>query len=58
MRVRCDEAMKLKKEAVSRQYDMLHVIKFKCTNDCENCICGLVKDQFGTWSHVANGKEQ
>ncbi|MDT3386259.1 MAG: hypothetical protein LIR46_00605 [Bacteroidota bacterium] len=32
-------------------------IRWRCNNDCANCICGMVKQYDGTWVHNT-GKEE
>ena len=52
MKVRCDEAMRRSKER-TRSWQVYAIPKWKCPQDCRRCICGLVQDANGEWSHVA-----
>ena len=47
MSIRCDEAMRKSKE---RCYTPDHR-RWKCTNECSNCICCLYKDRYGLEHH-------
>ena len=51
--IRCDEPMRRSKErAVNESWGVYGIPKWKCTGKCSQCICGLVMDSFGVWSHV------
>lgn len=53
MEVRCDTAMRRSKERASNEsWKVYGIPKWKCTEDCENCICGLRKDWKGQWEHI------
>jgi hypothetical protein len=51
MSVRCDKAMRRSKERV-REIKGLSLPKWKCTKDCANCICGIIRDKSGNEHHV------
>lgn len=52
MEVRCDVSMRRSKEEASRwSWKTYGIPKWKCTGNCESCICGLVKTWKGTWEH-------
>ena len=51
--IRCDEPMRRSKErAVNESWGVYGIPGWKCTGKCSQCICGLVMDSFGVWSHV------
>lgn len=45
---RCDEPMRRSKEKCYTP----RLRKWRCTEDCRNCICCIQKDENGTESHV------
>ena len=51
MTVRCDKPMRRSKEK-TRMIEAFNIPKWKCTGKCYNCICGIVKDEDGTETHV------
>lgn len=51
MNVRCDKAMRIRKESVKPSEGMI-VPRWKCTKDCVNCICGIIRDKSGNEHHV------
>lgn len=49
--IRCDEQMKKSKEK-ARSWTAYGIPKWRCTKDCERCICGMRFDPVhGTWAH-------
>lgn len=48
--IRCDKPMRRSKERAAAK--RLDVRQWRCTDDCANCICGMVKQHDGLWSHV------
>lgn len=56
MTVRCDEPMRRSKEKCDRLTPMKLRYRWKCTSKCEECVCGLIKQEDGTWVHVKKRK--
>lgn len=51
--IRCDVPMKRSKEEASRwSWDTYGIPQWKCTGNCESCICGLKKNWRGLWEHI------
>ena len=50
--IRCDEAMKESKMTASKRHGAAHAVGWRCTGNCERCVCGLVKEPSGEWKHV------
>ena len=48
---RCDEAMRRSKEKCYTQYWE----RWKCTGECKECICCIVKDDHGGEKHISFG---
>ena len=50
MEIKCDEAMRRSKESSARETFRLK--KWRCTQNCESCICGMKFDSIhGFWEH-------
>lgn len=49
--IRCDEPMRKSKEQ-ARSWEVYGIPKWRCTRDCERCICGMKLDRHsGAWEH-------
>lgn len=56
MTIRCDTAMRRSKERANNEsWKIYGIPKWKCTGECERCICGMKKGYKGAWEH--NGFE-
>lgn len=51
--IRCDEPMKRSKEKPVPYIGT----PWRCTGQCATCICGLHKNDDGTWEHTPYKKE-
>ena len=49
---RCDKPMRRSKE----QGYIRAGVHWKCTSKCNECICGLIQQEDGTWKHVRISK--
>lgn len=45
--IKCDEAMKRSKEKCFTPYGT----RWRCTDNCRECICAMFKQEDGTWMH-------
>ena len=54
--IRCDKSMRKSKERCLNRY----FTKWKCTGECRECICAIVKEESGEEHHVSrvNKNEQ
>ena len=44
---KCDKAMRRSKERCSTPV----YTRWRCTGECQNCVCGMYKKDDGTWEH-------
>lgn len=52
MTVRCDEQMKRSKERCMTITPTGKRYRWRCTGECSQCICAMVKQEDGTWMHI------
>ena len=57
MTIRCDEALKCSKERASNEsWKVYGIPQWKCTKECERCICGMKYNETnGSWEHIGIG---
>lgn len=56
MKIRCDEPMRRSKEH-TRSWTVYGIPKWRCTGECERCICGMKQDDKGIWEHNEGSKK-
>lgn len=44
---KCDQSMRRSKERCITP----NLRRWKCTEDCKNCVCGMYQTQEGDWHH-------
>ena len=52
--IRCDKPMRRSKESAGRSKWSDDIRRFRCKgkDNCDQCICGMIKLKDGTWEHV------
>jgi hypothetical protein len=52
MKTKCDEAMRRSKEKAGRKlYKETGISGWRCTGECERCICGMRQGEKSIWEH-------